>query len=218
MCIKDTGKNNQFKVDSKHTANLWITVTGNNNRVSIKDFPTTETRITIKGDNNTIEIGALHIAKRLTIVVRSDASIRIGDRTSAQSLNIVADSAAVDIGEDCMISSAVIVRTTDAHGIYDMLTGGLLNRPGPITIGNHVWLGYNAIISRHTTIGVNCVIGAKSYLQKITVPDNAVAVGKPGRVVRLGVIWDSNIVDNIYAAHAKVDAMLHRYLDKRLGD
>ena len=55
--------------------------------------------------------------------------------------------------------------------------------PAPVKIGSRVWIGAGAIILPGVTIGDNSVIGAGSVVTK-DIPDNAVAVGSPARVVK----------------------------------
>lgn len=51
-------------------------------------------------------------------------------------------------------------------------------------IGNDVWIGTNAVISRGVKIGHGAVIGAGAFVNK-DVPDYAIVVGQPARVVKL---------------------------------
>lgn len=53
----------------------------------------------------------------------------------------------------------------------------------PITVGNDVYIGLNAIILPGVTIGNNVVIGAGAVVTK-DIPDNSVAVGIPARVIK----------------------------------
>lgn len=53
----------------------------------------------------------------------------------------------------------------------------------PITLGDNVWVGGNASILMGVTIGNNVVIGAGSVVTH-DIPDNAVAVGNPAKVIR----------------------------------
>jgi maltose O-acetyltransferase len=53
----------------------------------------------------------------------------------------------------------------------------------PVTIGNDVWIGYRAIILPGVTVGSGSVIGAGTVVSK-DVPEYAVVVGNPARIVR----------------------------------
>lgn len=53
----------------------------------------------------------------------------------------------------------------------------------PISIGNNVWIGTNAIILPEVTIGENVIIGAGSVVTR-DIPSHSVAAGNPCRVLR----------------------------------
>jgi len=53
----------------------------------------------------------------------------------------------------------------------------------PITIGDNVWLGGGVIVCPGVSIGNNVTIGAGSVVTK-DIPNNAVAVGNPCRVIK----------------------------------
>ena len=54
----------------------------------------------------------------------------------------------------------------------------------PITIKDNVWIGGNVCILGGVTIGNNAIIGAGSVVDH-DVPDNAVVVGNPAKVIRI---------------------------------
>jgi acetyltransferase-like isoleucine patch superfamily enzyme len=54
---------------------------------------------------------------------------------------------------------------------------------GPITVGNNVFIGINAVIMPGVTIGDNVVIGSGAVVTR-DIPSNSVAAGVPARVVR----------------------------------
>ena len=56
------------------------------------------------------------------------------------------------------------------------------SRKGYPTIGNHVYIGPGAIIIGNINIGDNVAIGANCVVTK-DIPDNAVVVGVPGKII-----------------------------------
>jgi acetyltransferase-like isoleucine patch superfamily enzyme len=53
----------------------------------------------------------------------------------------------------------------------------------PLTIGNNVWVGANAVLLPGITVGDNVIIGAGSIVTK-NIPSNSIAVGNPCKVIR----------------------------------
>ena len=53
----------------------------------------------------------------------------------------------------------------------------------PVTIGNDVWIGANAVILPGVTIGNNVVVVAGAVVTK-DVPDNTLVAGVPGQKIR----------------------------------
>lgn len=76
------------------------------------------------------------------------------------------------IGENCSIGQLVTIG------------GGNSKYPGVPTIGDNVRISCGSIVFGGFTVGNNVVIGAHSVVN-FPVPDNAVVVGNPGRIVRI---------------------------------
>ena len=90
--------------------------------------------------------------------------------------------APVTIGNNTWIGPGVGIYAV-AH---PMEAAGRMDRLGiakPITIGDNVWVGGNSTIVMGVTIGNNVIIGAGSVVTH-DIPDNAVAVGNPAKVIR----------------------------------
>lgn len=81
--------------------------------------------------------------------------------------------------EDNTLISLNCTIATNNHDFYD--------RPvitcKPVHIKKNVWIGVNVTICPGVTIGENAIIGAGSVVTK-DVPDNAVVVGCPAKVIK----------------------------------
>lgn len=88
----------------------------------------------------------------------------------------------IEIGTGATIGPNVIIRDCDVHEIV----GSIMTKP--IKIGNHVWIGTNAIVLKGVTIGDGAIIGAGSVVTK-DIPAHCLAVGNPAKVIRENVVW-----------------------------
>jgi virginiamycin A acetyltransferase len=90
----------------------------------------------------------------------------------------------VTLEEDVLLGSHVsIINGGGQHGI-DRLDLPIREQPGTfprVTIGRDSWIGDRSIVL--ADVGRHCVIGAGSVVTK-PIPDYAIAVGVPARVVR----------------------------------
>jgi acetyltransferase-like isoleucine patch superfamily enzyme len=90
----------------------------------------------------------------------------------------------VTLEDDVLLGSHIsIMNGARQHGI-DRLDVPIREQPGVwprITIGRDTWIGDRAVVLAN--VGNHCVIGAGSVVTK-PVPDYAIAVGSPAKVVR----------------------------------
>ena len=101
------------------------------------------------------------------------------------------DDARVTIGDHCDIGPNVTV-VTPCHPMLARERRAMHDRDGnavylcyakPVTIGNDVWIGANAVLCPGVTVGDGCVIGAGSVVTG-DVPAGTFAAGNPCRVIR----------------------------------
>jgi len=111
-----------------------------------------------------------------------DAQIRIGNRCHLNGVSICARKS-VSIGDDCIFAGGVQIIDSNSHKICASPRTYVKDAPVPVTIGNNVWVGLNAIILKGSQIGDNCVIGAGSVVKGIF-PPNSVVSGNPAKVVK----------------------------------
>ena len=81
-----------------------------------------------------------------------------------------------------MVKNIMSIKTKD--GIWGGVnTRGNLYKTKKIKIGNDVWLGQNVLITNGSNIGNGVIAGAGAIITK-DVPDYAVVVGVPARIIR----------------------------------
>ena len=113
-------------------------------------------------------------------------SVKIGGDTHIQpGCHLLAYKASIKIGRDVQVAPRCAFYPYD-HG---MLPGELiwkqpLTSEGDIKIGDDVWLGYGVIVLSGVYIGNGAVVGAGSVVTH-SIPDGAIAVGVPARVIKM---------------------------------
>jgi acetyltransferase-like isoleucine patch superfamily enzyme len=90
------------------------------------------------------------------------------------------DQGGIIIGDDALIGHNAVLATLN-HGFAPDKRKNLY--PAPIVIGKNVWIGANVTVLPGVTIGGNAVIAAGAVVTK-DVPENAVAVGVPAKIIR----------------------------------
>ena len=108
--------------------------------------------------------------------------ISVGRRFFANFNLTILDEARVTIGDDCFIGPDVSIYTA-CHSTDPVERNTRMEWAEPVTIGDNVWIGGSVTILPGVTIGNNVTIGAGSVVTK-DIPDNAVAVGNPCKVIK----------------------------------
>lgn len=132
------------------------------------------------GDTGHLSVGA---------TLYSDDTLLIGERVVAWGIRIWVQGATVcTIEDDCLLSEDIQIRTTDHHSIIDLATWAQTNAPSDVTIGRHVWVGPNCIITKGSNIGEGSII-APAALISGTIPPKELWGGVPARKIRDNVSW-----------------------------
>lgn len=109
-------------------------------------------------------------------------NIHLGENFYANYDLIILDVCSVTIGKNCMIGPRVSIYTA-GHPLDAETRISGLEFGKPVTIGDNVWIGGNAVINPGVNIGDNVVIAAGAVVTK-DVPGNVVVAGVPAKVLR----------------------------------
>ena len=122
-------------------------------------------------------------------VLEEDAAdgvaIEVGDGTSIVGDCVLSAVQSVRLGRNVLMARNVYV-SDHMHAFDDTERAVLeqgVDRIGPVSIGDGAWLGQNVVVGPGVSIGRGAVVGSNAVVLD-DVPDFAVAVGAPARVVR----------------------------------
>lgn len=118
-------------------------------------------------DSQLSEAIYIHNGSRLTI----GKGLRLGSHCR------IYDFSEISIGEGLLASHGLTL-ISGTHDTYD-----LTDKPGPIFIGNNVWIGINVTIVGPVSIGNNAILGAGSLVIK-DIPADTIAAGVPAKPIR----------------------------------
>jgi maltose O-acetyltransferase len=109
-------------------------------------------------------------------------NIKAGDHVFMNFNCCILDVAEVTLGNHVMMGPNVQIYTA-THPLEYKLRNSGKEFAKPITIGNNVWIGGNAVICPGVTIGNNVVIGAGAVVTK-SFPDDVFIAGNPAKVIK----------------------------------
>lgn len=177
------GDNNTIYLDnSSKFKNFVIEVNGSDNVTKIGKRCNLKGRLNFKENNNLIQIG------KFTTTVNVKFEVEHGTK--------------IIVGNDCMFSSDIIVRSGDSHSIVDLKTKKRINLPQDVILGNHIWVGLNVLIGKGTNIKGNSVVGSGSFVNKNFTKGNCIIGGVPAKIVKENILWDrKNLKEEFPMSH-----------------
>lgn len=174
---------------AKFLAELEI-IDGSDNQIIVGEGSVVRGSVRIHGRGNRVLLGRdVAFGGRIVIKGRNQ-TVEIGDGTTARDTYILCqEGQSVKIGRNCLFSRRVEIRTTDAHSLVSRSTGKRLNLPGPVSIGDHVWIGVDVLVSKGVTIAEDNVVGGKSFVSGTFPESGTVIAGVPARILQRDVTW-----------------------------
>ena len=215
LCKK---KNNYVHICNKKNK-VNISITGCNNYIYLNQFNFYSSgllNINIAGDNCKILLeknctinGILNIILGNThknFKKIKNTLVHIGKGTTFESCTITSyDSETnIEIGEQCMFSSNIVIFHTDAHPIYDINTNTQINHLKNFKIGNHCWIGANCTLLKNVQLGNNNIIGWGSvitqkncleydnYINRNAPINNCILAGNPAKIIKRNITWEQH--------------------------
>lgn len=129
------------------------------------------------------------------------SEVKIGKNFSVNSMVVMnyEPNIKISIGDDCMFSTSVYLRSHDGHTIYNEETREVLNYPEDIKIGNHVWFGNGVRVLKGADIPDNTVVGIGSIVTKSStshgISSGSILVGSPAKVLKTGCNWSRKSIE-----------------------
>lgn len=148
----------------------------------------------IGGSNNVlINEGRPSTPRAVILNVRFNGAqnlVFVGRGTTSNGATLVASGPRtfIRIGRDCMFSNGIWVRASDMHAVVDLKDRSIVNPPEDVTLGDHVWIGQEALVLKGLHVGSGSVIAARA-LVNASCPGYSLVAGVPARVIREGIAW-----------------------------
>ena len=120
---------------------------------------------------------------RTVLQTAPEGELIIGNDVQINRFNILSAGRRVEIGDYCVFAPGVrILDSEHSFRSRELLMKNATGISAPVVIGRGAWLGFEVSVLKGVRVGEGAVIGAHSVV-KDDVPDYAITVGAPARVV-----------------------------------
>lgn len=192
--------------------NSEIVFKGRGNRLLIDDAVILkDSRIVFSGNNSAVYLGGSKFKYFLKASLNHNNALYIGKNNffNGPLTVICSEETNVVIGDDCLFSKNIWIRTADPHLIYDMETHKRINPSRSVLVGDHVWIGQNSLILKGTTVGSGSIVGGGSVVSGKKIPSNTCWGGAPARLIRTKIFWSGECVHHWTSVYAKKFDMMN---------
>ena len=191
IAVSAAGENNHLLVP-RHGPPLSgrpsITIHGSDNFIII-ETPSALSGILDMGSGNVCILRGHQHALHVVVAMYDRSTLLWGRGSSTYKTRIwLHGEKRLTIGDDCLFSEEIMIRTSDHHSIIDLSSMQQVNFPADVIIADHVWIGPNVTILPGVTIGVGSIIGSGSVVTK-PVGAKQLWAGVPARMLRENVSW-----------------------------
>ena len=181
-----------FELQKVKLKRIKVDIHGKCNRVIIDaNAFLNDCSIKIYGNNNVIHIGENCNLNGCVFWLEDDNNeilidgfVTVNGNTSFACI----EGTTISVGNDCMFSSGITLRTGDSHSLTDM-DSKRKNFSEDIFIGEHVWVCANVFINKGVNISSNSIVGACSVVTKKFDKENVIIAGNPAKVKKVNMNW-----------------------------
>ena len=206
-------------------SNSTITFKGVNNILYCEgNVKIINAKFLFEGNNSIVYLSSSQYSQySFTLVIYNDSTFFIGRSGNLSSpINInIQESQNVIIGADCSLSSGVNIRTSDIHPIYDNQSKKRINYANSIYIGDHVWIGHLAYISRGVKIGSGAIVDNCAFVPHNTkVLSNSLVVGNPAKIEKKDIFFTKEFLgyhraeDSLNTQDYKSNDLIYEFVNK----
>ncbi|MBR1396761.1 MAG: acyltransferase [Selenomonadaceae bacterium] len=172
---------------------------GNNNIIFLDDGVNLgNSQLRFRGDSSMIFLRFNKYIYKLNLDIFNNSALYMGVNNYMNSTlsMALAEQKHIFIGDNCLFSTGIWIRTTDHHTIYSAKTRERKNYSKSVFIGDHVWIGQNAMILKGTKIASGSILGAGSVITNKRVSSNSAWAGNPAQKVSTDIFWNDISVNN----------------------
>ena len=122
-------------------------------------------------------------------VLRCDknATIELGKNFYCNKNCYLRSSEKIVFGDECSLGWNVQLNDNGGHVVK--YNGKTSKQKGSITIGNHVWLTSNTIVTKDVNIADGCIVAQGGIVTKSITEPNSLVAGIPAKVIKNNVEW-----------------------------
>ena len=136
--------------------------------------------------------GKANIGRGSKISVGMNAILTLGNNFIITGNSEIISENAISFGNDCILSWDILIMDTDFHKIHYKNAKEIINKPKPIQIGSHVWIGCRTSILKGVVIADNNIIASNSIITKSILNSYNIIGGNGSeqKQLKTNVVWD----------------------------
>jgi acetyltransferase-like isoleucine patch superfamily enzyme/glycosyltransferase involved in cell wall biosynthesis len=166
-----------------------VAFSGPNNNIIIGEDAHFHGAVTFNGRDNLVAVMGHHGRLALDATLYDGNTLICGRGAFAWGLRVwVQGGTSCTLGDDCLLSENIAIRTTDHHSVIDLESGMHTNPPADVKIGRHVWIGPSCTINKGAQIGDGAIVAGNSVVTG-AIPNAELWGGAPARMIRQHVSW-----------------------------